>query len=172
MRLITTLLVAAAAAACSPLPKVSLDAGPADMEMLAGQWSGEYSSPALGRRGTIEFKLVAAEGQAYGNVVMIPQNANHPYEPTTLAHRDAADMAASSQMLTIRFVRASSGEITGALDPYWDPDRNCNAQSTFHGYVAKGVIEGTFTTHFDCGSGEASGRWQVTRKTSNARGTS
>lgn len=67
-------------------------------------------------------------------------------------------------MLTIRFVRASAGAISGMLDPYWDPDRNCQARTVFSGNLVERTIEGTFTTTFDCGSGEASGRWHVTRK--------
>ena len=133
------------------------------MEVLAGQWKGDYNSPALGRRGSIEFKLVAGEGQAYGAVVMTPQGSGHPYEPTTLARNTDGSRVAPTQVLTIRFVRAESGEISGMLDPYWDPDRNCEATTRFLGYLAKGVIEGTFKTTFDCGAGEASGTWQVTR---------
>jgi hypothetical protein len=145
------------------MPPVHLDATPADMEMLAGQWKGDYNSPALGRRGSIEFKLVATEGQAYGAVVMTPQGSTRPYEPNTLGRENESNRIAPTQLLTIRFVRADSGEITGMLDPYWDPDRNCQATTRFLGYLAKGVIEGTFKTLFDCGAGEAGGTWQVTR---------
>jgi hypothetical protein len=150
------------ASACAYMPPVHLDATPGDMEILVGQWKGDYNSPALGRRGTIEFKLEAGEGQAYGAVVMTPQGAGRPYEPNSLGREAEGARMPSTQLLTIRFVRAASGEITGMLDTYWDPDRNCQATTRFRGYHAKGVIEGTFSTTFDCGTGEASGTWQVT----------
>ena len=156
------LVLAVLASACAYLPPVHLDATPGDMEILAGQWKGDYNSPALGRRGTIEFKLEAGAGQAYGAVVMTPQGAGRPYEPNSLSREAEGARMASSQLLTIRFVRAASGEITGMLDTYFDPDRNCQATTRFRGYHAKGVIEGTFTTMFDCGAGEATGAWQVT----------
>ncbi len=152
-------------AGCMHMPTVALDATPADMEVLAGRWAGEYSSAALGRRGSIEFELSAAEGQARGGVVMTPQNSSRPYAPASLGRpSDTSTTQPASQLLTIRFVRASSGEISGMLDPYWDPDRNCEAMSVFRGYLAKDAIEGTFTTRFDCGAGEASGTWRVTKQ--------
>jgi hypothetical protein len=155
-------LAALFASGCAYMPPVHVDASPADMEILAGQWKGEYNSPALGRHGTIAFKLVAAEGQAYGAVAMTPQGSAQPYERGSLQHeRDTT--TATPQLLTIRFVRSASGEITGMLDQYWDPDRNCEATTRFRGYLAKDVIEGTFSTTFDCGAGEASGAWQVSR---------
>jgi len=165
LRLLAVIMGIATVGGCAHMPPVRVNASPADMEMLAGEWKGDYASPALGRRGSIEFKLVASSGQAYGDVLMIPQNSTQPYEPSTLGNPSPqAGMPTGTQLLTIRFVRAESGEINGMLDPYWDPDRNCHAYSVFHGAMAKGVIEGTFTTTFECGAGEATGRWQVTRK--------
>src|SRR5687768_5507109 len=45
--------------ACAPMPTVALQATPAELEILAGEWAGEYASAALGRHGLIEFKLKA-----------------------------------------------------------------------------------------------------------------
>jgi len=158
------LVLAIFTSGCAYMAPIHLEATPADMEMLAGEWSGEYNSPALGRRGTIEFKLKASVAQASGVVVMIPQGAGRPYGPSSLRNEFDSSRILPTQLLTIRFVRAQSGEITGMLEPYWDPDRNCEATTRFIGYLAKGVIEGKFTTTFDCGVGAASGTWQVTHK--------
>ena len=133
-------------------------------------WGGEFgrtpmveSSAALGRRGSIEFRLKAGTTDAYGDVVMIPVGRNTPYQPES--SRDApAGRLDAAELLTIRFIRASYGSISGMLDRYWDPDRNCYAVTVFRGYLAVGVVEGTFTTTFDCGAGEATGKWKVTRK--------
>ena len=60
-------------AGCAPMPTVALDATPADLEILAGEWTGEYESAALGRRGSIEFKLKAGTAAAHGDVLMVPR---------------------------------------------------------------------------------------------------
>jgi len=137
---------------------------PADFELLAGRWQGEYDSPALGRHGTIEFTLQPGGTHAKGIVAMTPQGATKPYAPTSLVAENNATSLLSSQLLTIRFVLAEGGKVSGELDPYWDPDRNCEATTYFTGHLVPRVIEGSFTTRWDCGPGEASGRWQVTRK--------
>jgi hypothetical protein len=157
------LIVAMVTYGCVSMPPVKVDATPADKELLLGQWHGEYTSPALGRRGSIEFKLVAGQEQAKGFVLMTPQGASKPYEPSSLGQEQDVNRP-SSALLTIRFVRAANSEVSGVLDPYWDPDRNCEATTTFKGYLTTGTMEGTFITTWDCGAGEASGRWHVTRK--------
>jgi hypothetical protein len=161
------LLAALLLPGCAYLPPVQLEATPADLELLAGQWNGEYESATLGRHGTIEFKLVAGEAQASGDVVMIPQGSDRPYQRSTLDHPPrGADGLPESQILTIHFVRASGGVISGMLDPYWDPDRNCEARTIFSGSQVEWSIQGTFRTTFDCGAGEATGRWHAMRKPS------
>ncbi|HTL03799.1 MAG TPA: hypothetical protein VL243_16295 [Vicinamibacterales bacterium] len=150
---------------CAYMPPVQLDATPADLELLTGEWRGEYDSATLGRHGTIEFKLVAGRDQATGDVVMTPQGSDRPYQRGTLEHPPrGADGWPEAQILSIRFVRASGGAISGMLDPYWDPDRNCQARTVFSGTLVEWSIDGTFRTTFDCGSGEATGHWRASRK--------
>ena len=159
--LLGTLLMAG----CSYMPAVQLEATPADLELLMGEWRGEYDSATLGRHGTIEFKLTAGREQATGDVVMIPQGSDRPYQRATLENPPrGADGLPETRILTIRFVRASGGAISGMLDPYWDPDRNCTARTVFSGTQVDWCIDGTFRTTFDCGSGEATGHWRAERK--------
>jgi hypothetical protein len=152
------------AAGCAPMPTVALEASPGDLEILAGEWAGEYESAALGRRGRIEFTLVAGTHEARGDVLMVPRGSPVPYrrQPYQDAHPDP--ITSSSELLTIRFIRASTGSVTGMLDRYWDPDRNCFANTAFRGNVALGVVDGTFKTTFECGAGEATGTWSATKK--------
>src|SRR5689334_10816082 len=114
-------------AGCAPMPKVALQATPADLEILAGEWAGEYESAALGRRGVIEFMLKAGTDDAHGDVLMMPVGRRTPYQPRPYQEGEAAADMASTHLLTIRFVRASNGSLTGMLDRYWDPDRTCFA---------------------------------------------
>jgi hypothetical protein len=161
--LVVVILVSACASFSSP--PIRLDAIPSDAEMLRGEWYGDYlADEPRGRRGTIVFKLVAEEDHAHGSVVMIPEGSTRAYERY---HGDAPVPvragATLSQVLTIRFVRAIDGRITGQLDPYWDPDRDCSASTLFTGSVQDGSIAGTFTTRFGTGVTEVTGRWKVTR---------
>jgi hypothetical protein len=151
------------------MPTVALDATPADLEVLTGEWAGQYESAALDRRGRIEFKLKAGTNEAYGDVLMVPRGRPAPYQPQP--HHDVQNVPGtpSSEVLTIKFIRASNGSISGMLDRYWDPDRNCFANTTFNGRVALGVVEGTFKTTFDCGTGAATGTWTASRKSAKPK---
>jgi hypothetical protein len=152
------------ASGCAPMPTVALQATPADLEILAGQWAGEYESAALDRSGRIEFTLQAGTDDAHGDVLMVPRGRPMPYQPRPDHDTQAPAGMPPSQLLTIKFIRASNGSLTGMLDRYWDPDRNCYANTAFNGNVGLGIIEGTFKTSFECGAGQATGTWTATKK--------
>jgi hypothetical protein len=169
MRLVLTGFgLLAFAAGCAPMPTVALEATPADLEILAGEWEGEYESAALGRRGSIEFKLTAGTDEARGDVLMAPRGSSTPYQPRPYHDAQPPPATPSFELLTIRFIRASNGSIFGRLDRYWDPDRNCFANTAFNGYVGLGTVEGTFKTTFECGAGEATGKWKASKKTAKS----
>ena len=158
------LVFAIVAAGCVPMPRVALQASPADLEMLAGEWTGEYESAGLGRQGRIEFKLNAGTNEAYGDVMMVPRGRRTPYEPHPYGEAQNPPSMPSSELLTIRFIRASNGTVTGRLERYWDPDRSCYANTAFNGSIGLERVEGTFRTTFECGTGEATGTWRVIKK--------
>lgn len=110
------------ASACVPMPPVALDATPADLEILAGEWAGKYESAALGRRGSIEFKLKGGTEEARGDVLMVPSGRRTPYQAQAYEDGQHARSMPASEILTINFIRASDGSIAGRLDRYWDPD--------------------------------------------------
>ena len=151
-------------AGCAPMPTVALQATPADLELLAGEWEGEYESAALGRRGTIEFKLKAGTDEAHGDVVMVPRGQRIPYRPQRYDEGPHVPPMPVSELLTIKFIRSSDGSIAGMLDRYWDPDRECFANTTFSGRVGLGIVDGTFNTTFECGAGNATGTWSAAKK--------
>ena len=152
------------ASGCAPMPTVALDATPAELEVLAGEWAGQYESAALGRRGSIEFKLKGGTNEARGDVLMVPSGRRTPYQPQPYDEGQHPRSMGSTEVLTINFIRASDGSLSGRLDRYWDPDRNCFADTTFNGRVALGIVEGTFRTTFDCGAGAATGTWTAKKK--------
>ena len=77
----------------------------------------------------------------------------------------AAGFGPFTELLTIRIVRTLDGHITGHLEPYWDPDRHCQASTTFLGSVDGDRIRGTFTSKCDDDSTRIlNGRWTVHRR--------
>jgi hypothetical protein len=152
----------AAACAFNP-PPVPIEAPAADLERLAGHWTGTYERANSGRAGRIEFNLVYGEDHAHGDVVMIPAGAQHPYQSWREGGIAGARFDAV-QELTIRFVAVADGEITGELDPYRDPDCDCRAYTRFRGRPRGHVVEGTFVTRTAQDAGPVQGTWRVTRK--------
>jgi hypothetical protein len=149
------------ASGCASTPAAVPVAGaPADLSALAGDWEGEYASQATGRLGSIVFKLVTGEDHAHGDVLMIPRGSSDPYRPRSGGEGPAP--AGASQLLTIRFVKAEGGNVTGTLDPYWDPDCDCEVTTTFVGQRKGNTIEGTFASERN--AGRVFGTWKATRK--------
>jgi hypothetical protein len=161
LRLSGILLVLPLVEACASSPReVRIEGAPSEISALAGNWEGEYSSQATGRLGSIVFQLVAGEDHAHGDVLMIPRGSNEPYRPRSGGQGPAPGGA--SQLLSIRFVRAEGGKLTGTLDPYWDPDCSCEVTTTFVGEVHGNRIEGTFTSERI--AGRVFGTWTASRK--------
>ena len=155
--------VALCFAACKTTPApVPVQASASDLQQLTGEWEGEYSSEATGRSGSIQFQLVPGENQARGDVLMVARGSTVPYRAATTTGREQAHPG--SQLLTIRFVNSTGGAVTGTLDPYHDPDCDCEVETTFSGKRQGDTIEGTFTSTSSRSAGRTGGRWKVTRK--------
>ena len=144
---------------CASATIVPVQGRVADVSGLAGEWTGAYTSPDMGRQGTIWFRLIEGEDHAHGDVRMTPQGTVTPYgrEIPTAQSREPV------QFLGIRFVRVSPTEVSGVLDSYWDPDAGCLANTTFRGRLYGDRIEGQFETRLATGI-FATGRWQAARK--------
>jgi hypothetical protein len=162
---LTGLIVSAGCASVSP--PIRLVGSDAEIRALAGEWSGEYVSDGVhSRRGSISFTLIAGEGDAHGDVLMIPEGFTNAYEryrgqpgpPSALSPHQA------SETLTVQFVRVGDGQVSGVIDPYWDPDRECEASTTFEGRVRELEIEGTFRSTYSKPLAETTGHWKVTRR--------
>ena len=165
MRLVRWPLLAALAAGCTATMRdVPVTAGPADWEILTGDWRGEYTMDGHDRHGLIAFKLLGGRREASGDVLMIPDTMAWPYG--AMPRKDLPpqrEAERSAQLLTIHFVEADRGEIRGSLDSYWDPDRECQSHATFTGTVLGDVIRGTFVTVCENGREPLRGRWRVDR---------
>lgn len=166
----TMLTVAALAFACGPgRPQaVPLVADPGTLATLAGEWSGDYSSPETGRTGSITFALAPGRDTVYGDVVMREAVLNEPVaSDSRLIPLSQARARHAPVSLSIGFVRLTATLVSGRLEPYRDPACGCPVETTFTGRLTgHDVIEGTYTTR---GTGSHSwhvptvGRWRVTR---------
>lgn len=157
----TGLAVLAMAVGCSSAPQpVPVMGGAADLSQLTGEWTGEYHSLAGGRRGTIAFNLSAGADSATGDVLMFPMQHNPPADGETRTEPSPPHLP---QSLSISFVRAANGVVSGRLDPYQDPECDCQVFTIFEGRLQGDAISGTYVAH-RTGAASMSGEWKVTRK--------
>ena len=152
------------ACATKPTP-VTVTGDVGDRASLAGKWSGEYTSPATGRSGSIVFNLSPSGDAANGDVVMVPRGygkALVPYANATNAAGGTVSTAPVSQVLTIKLVRVSGDTVSGVLDAYRDPECDCPVVTTFSGTLKGDTIEGTFSTRGTTNAPQT-GTWRVNR---------
>jgi len=152
--------LAACAANQPPVPVVGFAA---DVAALAGAWTGEYSSAASGRSGSISFTLRAAGDTAVGDVVMVPVGWGRPLLPWRGDAAAPATQRPQAEVLTINFVRVEAGRVNGTLAPYADPQTGERLLTTFTGELKGNAIDGTYTTRLASGETQT-GRWSVQRK--------
>jgi len=156
------LVLALAVAGCaSTTPVVPVEGSAADLSRLSGQWSGEYVGDAGGRRGVITFNLAAGADTAQGDVIMFPQQR---YTTRLVDDPQKTGSMPTPQGLSIRFVRAAGGQVSGQLDPYTDPECRCTVTTTFEGRIKGDTIEGHYVSHREGGVDVLRGEWKVKRR--------
>jgi len=151
--------VAVMACAYNP-PPIPVVAAPHDLDRLVGVWNGEYQTTRVERAGTISFTLAAGSDSAYGDVTMIPRmNDSRNQFDTRLG-----TPAQLPRPLRITFVRMQGGDVSGALDPYVDPDLGCMVETRFRGALRDArTLQGTFVTRDETGAIVQRGTWKVTK---------
>jgi len=161
---LAALLLSSACASTAPPQTVPVHGEPVDLQVLGGDWWGEYTSAQTGRTGRIHFTIDPESGLAVGEVTMIPAGPDaRPFRP---ANETGEARNRAARPLTVRFIQVRSGDetVTGVLEPYEDPACGCVVSTTFVGRVGSDVIEGTFITHGGDGHPTTTGRWRVDRK--------
>ena len=134
-----------------------------ELRRLTGEWGGEYQGVSSGRSGSIIFKLAAGADTAYGDVVMIPRERRDSRRPVQDPSA-GLPIPLTPQVLSIAFVRAADGGLSGRLAPYRDPDCDCMVVTRFEGRFRGEIIEGTFTNTPETGGTTQHGTWKVKRK--------
>jgi hypothetical protein len=156
--LIIPLLLGACAAPGAPIPVKG------DAQVLAGRWSGIYSSNETGRSGSIMFTLVAGSDTASGDVLMIP-NWPGPYYISQYVPPD--ETVSSPEPLRIQLVRVFGHQVAGQLAPYTDPDCECEVTTIFSGRLEGNSLLGVFHTYHPDGR-TRTGEWRVERQAGDA----
>jgi hypothetical protein len=157
--LLTVLALGGCSSTTSPAPPVPVSGSSAEVSALAGRWEGSYSSEATGRSGSIVFELHPGDQVARGDVLMIPKDGSGAETAVP-----AQSIHGMPQVLTISFVSAEGGVLKGTMNPYRDPQCECEVQTTFVGRLSGDTIEGTFTTTPNVGGRITTGHWSMTRK--------
>ncbi len=115
---------------------------------LAGDWKGKFTNVDAGRTGTIRFSLALGRHTADGEVIMLPAGLDKEPRP-----------------LEVQFVEVDdSGSLTGKIEPYMDPQCQCQVKTEFLGRIQGDTISGTFTTKEVESGREQHGRWSVDRQ--------
>ena len=157
--------VVLAGACAANFPPIQVYGSAIDLDRLIGQWTGEYQSNEYrARTGSIAFILGEERRVARGDVLTSPRNADMRFEgrdPEWVA--TGRTLGSPSQSLTIHFVRADERRLYGELDPYWDPDLQCEAMTSFEGVLAGNTIRGTYETTYPSLRMKTTGHWKVTR---------
>jgi hypothetical protein len=139
----------------TPIPLVG------DARMLQGDWEGTYVNREGGRTGSILFQLKAGSDSAYGDIVMVPTQAEEvgPGRITPVP----GSYRVQPRVLRISFVQCGGQEVTGVLDPYPDPETGERVYTTFVGQLKGDELEGTFTSAYPGGAHRLAGTWSVKR---------
>jgi hypothetical protein len=158
--LLTTASVLAAACG-GPQTPVPVVGSTFDLQRLAGEWLGEYSSVQTGRHGSIVFHLIAGTDSAHGDVVMDPTVWGLPVRPGDPNQPNAA--AQMPRAIDISIVRVAGDRVNGRLAPYTDPSCDCPLFTVFEGRLVADTLEGTYTSRHQAGGPTQSGHWRVVR---------
>ena len=137
-----------------------------DLAGLAGEWEGMYSSVETGRSGTLSFKLDAATDSAFGDVwmgVAEQQNPRQHDAPQVVTARPRM-----SEALTIAFVRADDGRVSGRLEVYRDPVTGDRLFTQLDGVQKGDEFHGTYQTRNGVTGRVARGEWTARRVGSRA----
>ena len=135
-----------------------------DVQVLAGQWIGVYTSTETGRSGSIQFTLQAGTDTASGDVLMIP---NWPGPYAISQYIPPEEYVRPAQPLQIQLVRVFGHQVAGQLAPYVDPDCGCEVRTIFSGRLEGDILDGVFHTYHPDGR-TTTGEWRVHRRVENA----
>ena len=161
--IVVSAVLAAACASAPVSPSVAVEGSKNDTKLLVGKWKGEYESKQNGRSGSIIFEFKSgAEG--HGDVLMYPKGSKDPIKPAHGKDLSEEQIRNIPQVLNVSFVKSERGILTGTMDPYTDPDCQCDVRTTFAGTIDGDVITGEVTIErWENPGPKVKGTWHVKR---------
>ena len=132
-----------------------------DLAGLAGEWEGMYSSVESGRSGSLSFRLDATTDSAFGDVWMgapEQQNVRQHDAPQVVTARPR-----TAEALTIAFVRAEAGRVSGRLEVYRDPVTGERLFTQFDGTQQGNEFHGMYQTRNEVSGRVVRGEWTARR---------
>ena len=150
-------------------PPVPVQGAHGDVSALAGEWTGSYWSKATGRHGTIRFMLPEHADTGYGEVQITFSPSIHLSQEASSVDYPKNDpdelLSPVPAIIGITVVRIEHDRARGSMEPYWDPDCECRAQTVFEGKVNFNRIDGTFSTRRQSDDRRIlTGEWRVDRE--------
>ena len=156
------LLTSSACRITPPAAAVPVQGAHEDVQVLSGEWSGRYWSRTIGRHGTIRFVLPEHADTGYGEVEITFSPSLHLLREAGTKDEPTPD---TCTVLDIKLVRVEGNRLRGTMAPYWDPDCDCEARTTFEGRISGDRIDGTFSTQRASSDRRIlTGKWQATRE--------
>ncbi len=154
------------ACASTPPPPVEIAGAEQELRSLTGAWSGSYAYLGNGRSGSIRITLAvdpkADATIAFGDVLMVPSDLAETRQVP--ANGTPPVNMATPQALQIRFVSVASGQVSGTMEPYRDPESGNVLSTTFLGAVKNDEISGTFMAFGGSANVPRRGTWHVRRQ--------
>jgi hypothetical protein len=146
------------------LPAVPVEGGAHDLQMLIGDWEGQFTSVRGSRRqGTIAFSLHGGGDTAYGRVVL--RGPPPPPGCTDPVSRATESRVVGDILLTLGGVNIGGRSISGWLRPYRDPELGCWKDTWFEGTIRGDTLDGMYFSHpADSAQAVRLGSWWVARR--------
>lgn len=139
--------------------------GPArDVRLLHGEWAGVFLDACGARRGSMTFTLRAGRDTAWGRVVSAaapaPAGCTDPTSAATHADSTAGDMVLRLGRLVV-----AERSVSGWIESYRDPERNCPVDTWFEGRLEAGdTLRGMYFAHPELGDTVRRGTWWAARR--------
>ncbi|HEY5615787.1 MAG TPA: hypothetical protein VIL52_07160 [Bacteroidota bacterium] len=158
-------LFVAGAAGCGTVQQpVRVFAGHAELQQLAGEWAGEYTSTTNDRNGLISFTLKAGTDSAFGSIVMLAPEAEMNNPSRSYHYEGPVVSWKVVQTLVISFVVMDGNRVRGTLEPYFDSNYQCTVTTLFEGFLRGDEISGIYSSTGSSLGLMTSGTWRVTRQ--------
>ena len=136
-----------------------------DKSRLTGEWLGEFTGTPPDRSRSIAFQLEPGRDSASGEVSL---EASYVGQGIRHQAQGLNPRVSTTTVVRIRYVRADESTVEGVLEPYYDPDCDCEVTTAFLGVVRGDSITGEYLSRGAWTTRQ--GAWRMSRTTQSADG--